>query len=860
MIDKDKARGLIARLVAGGLSPEAAARQLREMIPDVVDEALLAYLKETGQIRSLKEPPGLDGDLPSAWYAGPDLENDRCWPALRMILFERVANGDLDEADAESIDAASTKVVSRLPCPGTDAYSGRGLVLGYVQSGKTANFTAVIAKAVDAGFRLVVVLSGTTNALRRQTQMRLNHELVDLDPEHWIALTSDEHDFRIGRVTAAAALLTTKKPLLCVVKKNSTVLRRLLRWVSAASPEVRGNCPAMVVDDEADQASVNTGASDDDRTKVNERIVALLELLPRVAYIGYTATPFANVFIDPSHPRDLYPRDFIIDLPKPPSYFGTERIFGRDRSDQDEPDGAVDGLDVIRAVPDAEAEVVKPQGRSWAEFEPSVPNSLDEAIEYFILATAARVIRGQGDKHSTMLVHTTLYADVHARLKRHIADKLELLTNEMSSNDGRLLQRLEALWDRELARVPASAVGEAPVPFDQLRPHLLATAEACEAIVENSRSDNRLDYEGGRKVAVVVGGNVLSRGLTLEGLIVSYFVRAASTYDTLLQMGRWFGYRRRYADLPRIWMTDELADAFRDLALVEHEMRLDIRRYEIDGTTPIAFGPRIRTHPSLMITSPLKMQHAVDCDVSYSNRFVQTTFFDHRSRDVIDRNVRALRRIVTVSGPRAAWTPSSGRLLRRDVAVDEILRFLAEYSFHPNNVEANPALLGGYIQAQVAEGQLGKWSVAVVGRQEGGRAMDVGLGLEVGLLRRAKIRRADPTCAYLGVITSDTDLSCDLPPGVAGVPSTSNVVVAARNAAGPLLLIYAFDGTARPRNGDSDGGTRQPLDAAGDLVGAAFVFPAARNPTPQRYKTVDLSGVPREQPEPVEEDDEEPAA
>src|SRR5262249_6766719 len=137
------------------------------------------------------------------------------------------------------------------------------------------------------------------------------------------------------------------------------------------------------------------------------------------------------------------------------------------------------------------------------------------------------------------------------------------------------------------------------------------------------------------------------RGLTLEGLVVSYFVRAAGSYDTLLQMARWFGYREGYEDLPRIWMTEELQSSFTDLALVEQEIRFDIARYENEGLTPRSFGPRIRCHPSLSITSPMKMRHAVDAEVSFSGQLVQTILFHHRDVDEVEENLAAARRLAS---------------------------------------------------------------------------------------------------------------------------------------------------------------------------------------------------------------------
>jgi hypothetical protein len=689
----------ISGLVRGGRTPEDAARHLAQVAGQPqADRALLEFLKGAGRVRILKDPPGLDGDLPRGWYAGPDYSADRFWPALRTILLE-----DLDPGDVDSIDRASTKIVSRLPCPGDAKTSGRGLVLGFVQSGKTANFTAVVAKATDAGYRLVIVLSGVTNVLRRQTQRRLNRELVDPTPAMWIPLTSDEGDFRVGKVTPAASQLTTGQPLLVVIKKNSRVLKRLLKWLDAAPVAIRTACPTIVIDDEADQASVNTGSGDTDRPAVNRAILDLLGLMPRVAYVGYTATPFANVFIDPTIPHDLYPRDFIIDLPRPDGYFGAERIFGRDRLRQDEDDEAVDGLDVLRRVPDTEVEFVKPQGRATEGFEPQLPPSLLDAIDYFVVASAIRQTRGQGDKHSSMLIHTTLASRIHVKTKPLVAKHLAMRLDAIRAADRETIERFAAIWERERAAVPPATAGEQPISFEAVAEGLEPVLADAEVVVENSISDFRLDYTTSpHRVHVIIGGNVLSRGLTLDGLVVSYFVRTASTYDTLLQMGRWFGYRLGYTDLPRVWMTQELSDAFRDLALVEKELRLDLRRYELEGITPLDFAPRIRTHPKLMITSAQKMQRAVDSDVSYSSRFVQTTFLHREETAVIEANQVAARDLVTATGPREAWRQMAGRWVRSEVPVEDVLDFMDRFSIHPANVEANPTLLRDYIMGNEA--------------------------------------------------------------------------------------------------------------------------------------------------------------
>ena len=360
--------------------------------------------------------------------------------------------------------------------------------------------------------------------------------------------------------------------------------------------------------------------------------------------------------------------------------------------------------------------------------------------------------------------------------------------------DTEVERHLETLWEREASAVGTRLLGEEAIQFQALRDHVHGVLRRCVVIVENSRSDWRLTYAGDPKTYIVVGGNTLSRGLTLEGLVVSYFVRAASAYDTLLQMARWFGYRRGYSDLPRIWMTSELQDAFRDLALVEHEMRSDIRRYESEGITPLQFAPRIRTHPSLEITSALKIIKAVDVDVSYSGRAVQTILFDHRNRAILAGNQAALRALVATLGPGSSWADDGPRLVRRGAPAEAVLQFIRSYSFHPNNVEIRSRLVEAYIRAQLDEGQLATWNVAIIGRRTAARPFPVGFDRSVGLLQRSRIRRADDSYVSLGVVTSEADFTVDLGVGYTGLRALEDrTVIEARKAAGPLLLLYPID-------------------------------------------------------------------
>ncbi|MCZ8099851.1 MAG: endonuclease, partial [Burkholderiales bacterium] len=337
------------------------------------------------------------------------------WPALKGFLLNEK---NWHEDDVRGIDEASNEVVSLLENPRDPArsqFSCRGLVVGHVQSGKTANMTAVIAKALDAGYDTVIVLAGLTNKLRHQTQLRLYSDLVRRNPLNWQVLTANEVD-RDFRAPAQGGFLShSDKAQLAVVKKNVSPLDELRNAINETFPAVLRQLRVLVIDDECDQASVNSARGELDMTAINQRIRELLSLMPAVTYVGYTATPFANVLINPyrvdgQELDDLYPRDFITALPKPGRYFGTEQLFGKPPVDAENIRPAEEGLDMIRDVPNADESGLQPRSRRERDaFQPAMTPSLETAILYFLGCCAARRARGHGDHHMTMLVHTSAY-------------------------------------------------------------------------------------------------------------------------------------------------------------------------------------------------------------------------------------------------------------------------------------------------------------------------------------------------------------------------------------------------------------------------------------------------------------------
>jgi hypothetical protein len=828
-------------------TPARAATELRRYgVPDeVVDELVERYERHVGLVREVHSTRYMQRGGRMTWYAGPR-PNDPCWP--KFIEMVR-ARPDFDPDAVEELDGSTTRIVSLLEHPATLEFTTKGLVLGHVQSGKTTNYTGVVAKAADRGYRLVIVLAGVHNELRRQTQNRLIAHLIDPNPELWHQLTDPNRDFHPTANAPAYFAQYSRQKVLCVVKKNSVVLRKLIAWLGEASQQLQ-SIPALVIDDEADQAAVAT------RT-INPLVRSLLDVLPRVAYIGYTATPFANLLIDPAS-DDLYPRDFIVDLEQPANHFGTESIFGREPLDGEDAGDYDDGaLDMVRIVPDEEVALVRPASNSDVDgFSAEVEGQLERAIKYFWLATAARWVRGTGVPHSTMLIHTSVRVAVQESFRLPITRLTERVTEGVERGDPDLLQTLRELWDDEALRVRAADMGEDAVEFDRLLPHLPEVLRSSRVILDNSRSEERLDYSGDPVVAIAVGGNTLSRGLTLEGLIVSYFVRSASAYDTLLQMGRWFGYRDGYADLPRIWMTDELRGWFRHVAGVEAEIRRDIARYMQDDVTPETFAVRIQAHPTLAITAAAKMQSAVLAEAAYGGLRIQTRYFHADNGGWLDDNQVAARALVSALGgaDTSQHVPTISGRLWRDVPSETVLEFLDGYRVHAKAPDNDSELLARYVSNRNDRDLLKHWNVALIGSSTAGRGeFDYGSGVQVARVIRARLEESPLHAADIKTLMSRRDAAIDLavPAGTELTEATIVRLRADQAPDTPLLTLYAIDAES-PTSREH----REPLSAATDVIGMGIVFPKpAPGDDDKVYWSADLSGVAESSDSYLETDD-----
>jgi len=604
------------------------------------------------------------------WYTAERRASDFYWRAYRDVL---LAKGWSPEAVA-NVDASTANVIGRLADPaGPTSYSSRGLVVGYVQSGKTANFTGIIAKGIDAGYRLIIVLTGTIELLRGQTQRRLDMELIgeenilegrdridadairgidyastgDLDwvegrfLKHgpvvgerrdipWIKrLTTLERDYtalRQGLDTLdfrrTGELADQLRPVydpvnlfgtdvrIAVVKKNKAVLTKLLNDLNNIKADLR-EIPALIIDDEADQASVNTtnprnsnaaSADEKERSAINKLISQILGKMPRSQYIGYTATPFANVFVEPQDDADIFPRDFIIGLEPSGEYMGGKSFHDLETLPSDEPITAANSNEVAH-VRDLHA---TQQEKEYAE--------LRTALDMFVLTGAIKLWRQFDDpglkfKHHTMLVHESVkqieHEDLAAFIRRVWAEagyrSLETKTRlrELYESDIVPVHEARADWGTRL-----------PDSFDEVMPFVGEAVSKIMldnnpvVIVNGSKASDydKMDFLTKDYWRVMVGGAKLSRGFTVEGLTVTYFKRRALAADTFMQMGRWFGYRPGYRDLVRLYIardvvdgrgkTYDLYDAFTAIIQDEEAFRDQLR--EFSTVDPESGHPRLR--------------------------------------------------------------------------------------------------------------------------------------------------------------------------------------------------------------------------------------------------------------------------
>ncbi|RFB67377.1 MULTISPECIES: Z1 domain-containing protein [unclassified Herbaspirillum] len=793
------------------------------------------------------------------WYKGP-LLTDRHWTALEGYL--RNAKNWHDES-IDPIHDSSSEVVSLLANPARETFRCRGLVVGYVQSGKTANMTAVIAKAIDVGYNFIVVLGGVTNKLRQQTQRRFQTDIIDRHRESWQLHTTDDEkngDFTLPANNGQFTMPVEGRAQLAVIKKETTRLATLLKAIEKTPPSVTRALKTLIIDDECDQASVNAGKTETDITEINKAIRKIIQALPAVSYVGYTATPFANVFANPfptskDELDDLYPEDFITALPRPEAYFGAREVFGFDPDDADIDEGASAGREMVKPIPEKEIPLLR-STKNRKDFSPQITESLEKAILWFLLSCAIRHHRGQQNDHMSMLVHTSQLVLQHEKMADNIRQWLEYSAPSIASAKGPAWDALVSVWDDETKAVPLEGEDEKALHPLDLHPFLVQVLNLVEVAVENGASDNRLDYnetdpEDKNKIVpktyIVVGGSVLARGLTLEGLSVSFFLRTSKQYDTLLQMGRWFGFRNGYADLPRLWATQDLISNFRALAHIEEEIRADIAQYKARDATPLDFAVKVRAIPGLAITSAAKMRYAKKTSISFEGRHIQTIRFDHQKDGIVSSNWAAAANLIKLAKDSASEYVEDKKLFK-NVPMSVVRQFIKDYDISGKHLDLKQEMLLNYLDA--TEDKLAIWNVGVV--SPNGKPSNNSLGFLGKIGTNVRSRLAEPSAyADIKALMSKRDILID-----ADLQSIDKgedwEALKKRRPNLPLLLIYPIQAKSEPLERKDGAKSRVALDACDDLIGFSIVFPGMKDRA-GAYYAVELD-VPT--PEQLEEDEE----
>lgn len=765
----------------------------------------------------------------------------RFWERYRLYMQPRVAVPTLNQ-----LDNLTNDILDRLTNPKTPGpWERRGMVVGQVQSGKTGNYVGLMNKAADAGYKLIIVLAGLHDSLRDQTQIRIDKGFLGFNPTAdalslakannrigvgkfnknlaAYALTTRMGDFSRKVAQSAGAPLTSSDPIVLVIKKNPSILSNLIQWLAVQGETQNGmkvieNVPMLLIDDEADNASINT--SKESISTINRLIRSLLSLFSQNAYVGYTATPFANIFIrlledeeaeNLNAPikgftfkvgQDLFPRDFIINIPAPSNYVGPAKVFGLPAAASSEQGEEalpiVVNLDNTSGTPGDYADFVPDKHKKGDPRPTNLPPSLATAIKHFILVCAARQARQQINQHNSMLVHISRFVPWIDKVALLVDQALKDYQRQIEYNTGPLWAELETIWLTKFVPVTTAIrktmdadpngykdPGIQPLDWSAVRENLFSAITKIEVrAIHGKTKTTGLEYHNiaplnyaqaedeipPRYLSIIaVGGDKLSRGLTLEGLSISYYLRATKMYDTLMQMGRWFGYRPGYVDLCRLFTTSELIEWYKFIAEASEEVREDFDRMFMLNSTPRDFGLKVRVHPGMLIISAVnKTREGQLMELSYSAELRQTRLMKidkalfRRNWDAFNRLLPQLGQTILAINQKSAnrknyvWKTNSYILCQ----------FLSEYQIDPLIMDT-PKIID-YIEQQTENDDLVDWTVVLINNSDADATASYNFPIDgetksVGLTSRSNVS-TNPTLYEIskGQLISPPDEYTDL--------------------------------------------------------------------------------------------------
>jgi hypothetical protein len=662
------------------------------------------------------------------WFADRKEELDLdYWNRFKELL---VKDKGFPVNVVSEMDKVSDEIVDLLGDPSRteEREQRRGLIIGDVQSGKTVNYSGIICKAVDAKFRAVILMTGTTNDLRKQTQIRLDEAFIGRDTGSEtlnfigvgrynkklspISFTTVDKDFSKSAAKQLSSTLSQSngdRPMLFVIKKNVSVLKSLLDWIKTHNQygENKIDGSVLMIDDEADYASVNTKAAGEDRSKTNEYIEELLNVFRFASYVGFTATPYANVFIDPEtdeamEKEGLFPKDYIYTLSAPSNYIGARNIF---------PAGSK-YHNMLRKIEDGE-DYYPLRHKKDDDFS-ELSASLRDAVNTFLLANVIRDLRGDVATHRSMMINVTRFVNTQQLIRNSVRNYVDDIKRSIKNYASLPAER--ALQDEHINSLYETFKHEyshKEISWQEIQAKLFDSVLPIQVYAAHGGGDdlNYEEYENGLRT-IVVGGQKLSRGLTLEGLIVSYLYRNSMAYDTLMQMGRWFGYRGNYDDICRLWMDKVSQDWYAFISEATDELREEVKRLRDLGATPLDFGLKVRNDPDvpLIVTARNKMRSAQSKTISksLSGKAVETPFV-HNNANKNETNLGAVTNLIES----VKFEHIGNRFAAYSVPKNKILSFLNKIDVPSANAQFNPESIAQFV-LQYAGNELNEWDVAII--------------------------------------------------------------------------------------------------------------------------------------------------
>jgi len=803
-----------------------------------------------------------------------------------QLYKKKLKNNGFNDKVIGEIERATLKILKRLSNDTTTMLPIKGLVIGNVQSGKTANMAALMAMAADCGWNMFIVLSGTVENLRNQTQKRLFNDLNQFGNLNWAGLEHLAKNMPLGqRAQDLHFDRTNKQRYFTVCLKNPGRLRGLIQWLQVDQNKQR-QMKILVIDDEADQAGINTANIDSATIRTINRLIRDLvngrneqsqkidTKYQAMNYIGYTATPYANI-LNEAGEDSLYPRNFIATLSVSMEYFGPQQIFGIDGCET-----YFSGMNIINDITDKDLERIRDiHDGNIIE----IPKPLQNAICWFACGVACLRLWGY-KKPISMLIHTSQITDHHKNIAQAVKQWLS------SENVDDIIIKCKEVWDSQTSRFTFEKFRESYPQYDRkdidinkyptfqnisdqlytLFEHEVTNIPLDEngtltyhagihMCVDNCKNNGvneegmfvRLAYPESDKMPqqapafIVIGGATLSRGLTLEGLISTFFLRSVSQADTLMQMGRWFGYRRGYELLPRLWLTEKTQRQFKFLAELDQELRDEIHEMDTLGKSPAHYGPRVKNSPKasfIKITAKNRMQQAKATDMNFSGAFNQTYLFDN-DLDLLKNNIDATEKFITLLGRpedrKSCNNHAAGNLVWRNIQFSLVANFLKQFRFNERlNVFNDIDSIINWIEKATKDGKLEKWNIVLAGNKYStGSIWKLPFG-KVNNVKRSKKKNKNEsdTVINIGVLSDPQDIIADV--DIDGQPKEvvdkilhfkSKYAKEIRSLAGlsaiPQLLIYRIDKNSQPSNKESD---REPLGTVEDIIGLCINIPGGR--------------------------------